>query len=82
VFKEGNFLVGRIINTTTEWSCIDENERGPWLDGQVHNWLGGFVKLNWFLPWSFLCFANPERAAASSSLYTSDKCRGVSNKMF
>jgi hypothetical protein len=60
VFKEGDFLVGRIINAATELSCIDENERGPWFDGQAHNQLGGFVNLNWFLQQSFLSFANPK----------------------
>ncbi len=74
--------MGRIINTTTELSCINENERGPWLDGQVLNQLGGFVKLNWFLPRSFLSFANPEMAAASSNLYTSDNVEVFQTKWF
>jgi hypothetical protein len=37
VFKGGNFLVGRIIVTAIELNVINEAERGPWLNDQVHN---------------------------------------------
>jgi hypothetical protein len=49
VFKEGNFLVGRILVTTNKLDNIDEDERGRWLYDQVDHPLGGFAKLNWFL---------------------------------
>lgn len=72
VFKEGNFLVGRILVTTNKLDNIDEDERGRWLHDQVDHPLGGFVKLNWFLPRSLLSFANSDLVGASSNIYISD----------
>jgi hypothetical protein len=69
VFKEGNFLVGRILITTTQLDSIAEHEHGPWLDGQRDNQLGCFVKLNWFIPRSLLSFSHSEMANASCNIY-------------
>jgi hypothetical protein len=83
VFKGGIFLVGRIIVTATELNVINEGDRGPWLDDQVHNNpLAGFVKINWFLPRSLLHFANSESSVASSNVYASDNIELYQTKRY
>jgi hypothetical protein len=81
VFNNGDFLIGRIIATSTRLDDIDVAERGENIEDQPENSLGGFVKINWFFQQSFLSFTHPDIVTASCNLYTSSNVEVFQTKL-